>query len=406
MIMEQSLNQSLEKALCWLSESGVRVSDPNIPAYGGLLNGYDWKNKNYPYVYNEITGYGISAYVQFYRWFREEAFLNYAVQAADYLLKFQVKNESVFQFGAFPHSLSLKDNAVKNLYYAFDAGICIQGLMDLYLALGDRKYLRSAVDASRWLIRMQRSDGSFFAYFDETDGSLSHEGITFVGDGGCLHAKLAVALLKFRDNYCSEAPEFRDCARRVLNRTLELQHEDGSFWANDREAYVFTHAHCYALEGFLHGQMKTQDESYYETFKRGVDWLMDVQTADGALLRDYKADPRYSRYLKADRIFSLCTSDATAQAVRLWTIMYVKSHEEKYRESAQRGIGFLKRMQCLEERDPNMLGAFFYQVRRSRLFRSRTPVMYTWCTLFASAAMSMYREAEGKSADDLLDMIF
>ena len=119
------MDHNIDAAAKWLSESDIINKDKHTLCFGGINNAYMWKDKKYQYVYNEITGYAINAFVNLYKRLGQEKYLEYAKNAADYLIRLQEKDDNIFEYGAISHSMTLPDlRTVKN-YYSFDNAIIL-----------------------------------------------------------------------------------------------------------------------------------------------------------------------------------------------------------------------------------------------------------------------------------------
>ena len=126
------MDNNINAAIAWLSESGIINKDEQKPSFGGINNGYLWKDKTYQFVYSEITGYAVNVFINLYKWLGKETYLQYSKNAADYLIGLQEKDSNKFEYGAIFHSLTLPDlKNVKN-YYSFDNAMILHGMISLY----------------------------------------------------------------------------------------------------------------------------------------------------------------------------------------------------------------------------------------------------------------------------------
>jgi uncharacterized protein YyaL (SSP411 family) len=294
---------------------------------------------------------------------------------------------------------------VQKKYFAFDNGMIASGLMDLYEATGDLEYYEASKKCLAWLVDcLQMSDGAFNSYYDAETGGIHHGGPRFDKDRSILHAKIAIALLKVWQH--SGIQKFHDSATALLRWASDLQDADGAFWSNEYSKVVFTHAHCYSIEGFLYAYHMVGEEMYRDVALRGINWLCKAQLQDGSLNYQYKN--RYSVLdgLK-DRFVKRKTTDATAQAARLCLLANTLIERRRYRKCARRAIEFLEKMQITESRDRNIIGGLVYRRKESFMKKEIQPVLYSWCTQFAAQAFSMWLESEeGTLSKDSIASIF
>jgi uncharacterized protein YyaL (SSP411 family) len=368
----------VDLALHWLAHSDVRCAEADSMARGGVNQGYDWRRRSYPFVYSEITGYAISAFVNAYRWTSDEDYVVLAQQSADFLLLLQGLGMGKAGWGAIPHGLSLPALQPRHQYHSFDAAMCLQGLLDLNAIKPAPELRRSAQAIGDWLLeRMQQDNGAFLSMYDAEADEWQHAGDDLFGDGGCLHAKHAIGLLKL--GRVAGDDRYTVAAQRVCDWVLGLQDNDGAFWATERLRQVVSHPHCYATEGLLFAHYALGTERYLEAAQRAGEWLLKVQNRDGSINIAYKR--RWWRMGRriTEKFFPRRVTDATAQAIRIWLILYHLGCNHRFLDACYRAEGFLRRMQCTTSSDRNSVGGFY--------FRPGHPIMFTWCTMFAINAL-------------------
>ena len=160
------MEQHIEAAIKWLCDSDIRNTDTQKPSFGGINNAYFYKDQRYQYVYNEITGYAINSFLTIHKWLDEDRHLQYANDAADYLIRQQEKTEGLKTHHAISHGLIHPDLKKVQNYYTFDNAIILHGMMKLYQATGDQDYLNASLTIGKWLLSMQKPNGSFYAYYE------------------------------------------------------------------------------------------------------------------------------------------------------------------------------------------------------------------------------------------------
>src|ERR1044071_1015027 len=106
-------DQILAYNMKWLLTSDIRIK--HGPNEGAL---YGWKNLNpvsFPFIYSEITGYGITSFL----WIYSETGNIHALQAAKDASQWIIKNMRSYMLLARP-SESDNSDETSDLYYAFD----------------------------------------------------------------------------------------------------------------------------------------------------------------------------------------------------------------------------------------------------------------------------------------------
>jgi len=389
------VSKHLELASDWLTKSEIIHGSSANSRYGPLKGGYLIDEKKYNFIYNEINGYGISCFVNLYRSTGNEEYLRHAKAVADYLFSTLSGEDGHVSTLAFVHSASFPEQKLNRRYFSFDNGMIVSGLLDLYEVTGDLKYYDHGKRCISWIIEsLQQSDGAFHSYYNADTGEIWHGGEGFINDRSAIHTKLSIPLLKVWKHSGNAA--FLNSANTLMKWAKGLQAEDGAFWSDEYKKTVFTHYHCYAVEGFLYAYHVTRNEEYRSAALRGIDWLWGAQLRDGSMNYKYKSRHSILDGLK-DRLIKRKTSDATAQAVRLWLLADTITGENNYREAAAKGVRFLERMQLSNTDDKKTLGGLLYRRKQFMFIGRMQAKLYSWCTQFAAQAFTMWLQAESRS---------
>jgi uncharacterized protein YyaL (SSP411 family) len=372
--MQTAWSKPVELALTWLVNSEVRQPANAPKGLGGVKQGYNWKIRNYPYVYSEITGYAVSCFVNTYHWSGQTQYLDLAHQSAQFLLDIQDQTDHQALHGAIPQGLSLPNLEVLPQYHSFDAAMCLQGLLDLNTIEPTPELRQSAQLIGDWLVtQMQQASGAFLSRYNATTGERTHNTGQVFDDGSCLHAKHAIGLLKL--GRLTGDDRYTNAARRVCDWVLGLQDKDGAFWTTEGRGKVVSHSHCYATEGLLYASEAIKNERYREAAHRAGLWLLQAQNQDGSINIDYKQTWwRMGRRI-TEKVFPRRVSDATAQAIRIWLALYYIHSDQRFLKASHKAKKFLQRMQVSASNDLNALGGLSYWPDH--------PMMYTWCVMFA-----------------------
>ena len=390
--MNEQRIHAIEKAALWLTDSGIVEKDDQHPAFGGVYLGVHRPKGTYPKVNHMVTGYGISAFTYLHRRRLRADDLELALQAASYLNQHRHIEGHPMAFGAINHSYFQNELKPVEVYSSFGNAMILQGLCDLYRATSEGDLLDTALGIGNWLVEnMQRPDGSFYSRIELARRKRGHSGTSFDTDGGCLHAKNAIGLLRLH-RLCDDR-RFLRAAREVLNWVLLLQRDDGLFWANDRERYVFTHAHCYATEGMLFGSVILEDDRFIKSAAKAAEALLTLQLPDGSL----PAVPEEGRNLALRALNMMLpykATDATAQAARIWALMYIMSRDDRFLEAAHRAEEYLISVQLPQEAGRRFAGAFHYQEAETTIGLHVRSMLYTWVTQQSMFALYWLKDIE------------
>jgi len=303
-----------DRLMDWFLRSKIWNGEAYISYYSSKTRGP---------VYPEITAYAISLSCVLYKRTGNGEFLDRAEKCAKYMIK-NSRNGGIPSFS-------------DNLLYAFDTGIFISSMFDLHELTHEKAYLKEAERSLSWLCFLW--DGRQFAAVNEIPKNFDWFHVPSV------HlAKLAIPLLK-ASKWLKEE-KYAMVASKLLNRYRQLQTESGSFIVNEESGIVMTHPHCYATEGFLYAYHALEDQAFLEVARKASDWLCRTQNSDGSLYRCYSSQ----KMIKKEK---LKTSDATAQATRIWKLLGVNQEgiDRAYRyldgELAENGLTLFKKESTL-----------------------------------------------------------
>ncbi len=376
-------NDLVEKLLFFLKKALL------VKVYNGLgyLYGYDiGNNKPLEPVYCEVAGYGLSLHTFLYLWLNKEQYeyIGGLLSFLDY--SFSQNNSHVAPYGFYPSK-----NVWDELVYSFDNGVIVKGLLDAYKILNDKKILEKSLKVSEWLINnMQYDDGSFRAAYNYSRKAFV-DFDKWYGSKGCLHGKLAMPFLFIWRLSGNE--RFRESSIKLVQWLLNLQLSNGAFRAKEKANYVFLHAHCYALEGLLYAWYFLGNDEYLDAIIRGAKWLSEVQYKGGGIPVLYPS----SRLLKRVAI------DATAQAIRIWLILYKITDNMYWFRRAEAGIKFLNKTSLKNKCKKGLLPAYTYIIGP---ITHNTCRLHTWSIMFAIQSLIMYENVEEMKLREIIERLF
>lgn len=329
---------------------------------GGLRDGNQPGTDTYQFLYVETTGYLVTYFINLYNNTKVALYKQRAMLAADFLV-------GILEGNKLPYNFDLTTKKPDERFFVFDNSICIQGLVDAYQLSKKKVYLETAETIAGWITtEMWQKDGSFLAYYDATEDSAVHPGSDFSADGGCIQIKNAIAFLKLFE--ATKKSTYKQVAEKILDHGHAFQLKNGGFKVNSKNEGVFSHAHCYATEGYLYGWSVLKKPAYLEAVKRAAEYLQAVQHSNGGISQRNQT-PGWA-------------ADATAQAVRIWQSLDLLSGEATFAAPIKRALGFLKAM----ESQVSKTEAQGISYTKQRLGR-KNKVLYTWVTMFAASALTL-----------------
>jgi hypothetical protein len=315
-ILHEKSNQIFNDSVKWLLHSGIRIKNGhNIGAV------YGWKNLNppsYPFIYSEITGYAITSYVYIHS---ELAGCQEALYAAKDSASWIIQNLTMHKSS----SLSLLPAGVieisdfdlkgdlSNQIYAFDNGMILLGLLNLYKITKEKNLLIAAEKIAESLIEKFFDGSKLVAVLDRScntipsNNLISDHGIKWSNVSGPYHSKLSLGLLEL--SCLTNNNNYAMVSDSLCKFALEFQRADGRFITNpDQENITFLHPHLYTCEGLIYSGIKNSDLNYLSAGIKGVTWAMrQINPLTGGL-------PRNTASRSPEQ------SDCTAQLLRLLII--------------------------------------------------------------------------------------
>ena len=352
----------LRLVLSWVFESGILGDE------GYFFSWYDADSREYPFVYTEMLGYGISTILYFYQKTGDGRYLERALKTGDWLIEHVTSMRGAFQWKYF-----LNHGIADKVLYAFDNAVCMRALLDLSQLTDEGRFREAAMRSARWLFEiMGEDDGSFRARYDPE--SRVFGGSRWSHRSGSYHGKIGIGVHKVAEYL----PQFEDVSLSLGNWVLSLQDGDGRFITNPGSPDTYVHAHCYAAEGLLYLGLQKSDSSFIDAALTAAAWLKTIQRPNGAVGRWY----RDGKGLMDDD-----NMDALAQSIRLWMLCGTLQGGNDYTESIETGLRCLLGYQSLDD-DPRIRGGMHY----AKLNGEVVPHINCCVSLFTAQALQMYLE--------------
>ncbi len=372
-------NDAITLAKNWLLRSGIQ--EDKGPQKGGFNAWFDMDSRKYSYVYSEITGYGITTLLYIKDVFGENV-SDKAGCAADW-----IREKAMHPSGGVRTRQYLNEMDESELYsfeseviYAFDCGMVLYGLVNLYKECSKEDHLELAKKLADFLLNtMRKKDGLFTPIFNAKTGVKENFHVKWSTESGSYHAKLALGLVDMFD--VTGDDKYEKAAITLCENALGFQEKSGRFITSKAEGSTHLHPHSYSAEGLLYTGLFFGRKDLVEAAARAVRWALDRQTPDGGIFKKYSGDT-FVRFYRTDTL---------AQILRLGVILYNLGVLEK---------SYLPRLSLLR----NILlsfqhsggdvqkGGFYYGFK---LTGERPAHINSWCSMFALQALTMYDELIG-----------
>lgn len=370
--LDERINMGVE----WMLNSGIQnTSGEHI---GGFNGWHDLDKKTYPFVYSEITGYGMNTLLFFNSLAHTPAFVHRAELAAKWIIDSAMHNCGGVRTRAYntdPDNLYSFEN---NTLYIFDNGMVLSGLVNLYMVTKKEAYLKAAIDIGNFLLLMQKNDGFFYAAYDANNAIRIDNQDKWSSQSGSYHTKLAIGLVDLYNATKDEA--FLNSALRICNVSLKLQEKNGRFITQQNEISTHMHPHCYSAEGLIYAGSVLGENKLIQSAANAIKWALENQLPDGGVPCKFID----GKFITHER------SDTLAQVLRL--SLYLRSiglieEDTKIENLKNRLIQFQKT-------EGDQSGGFFYG---TELDGTRRNHINSWCSMFAIQSLAMYNHFKKRS---------
>jgi len=374
--------KAITMAKNWVLNSGIQNMTGNN--CGGFNSWFDTKTGKYPYVYSEITGYGITTLLFLKRVFNED-YDDRARLAADWLInnaasdRWGVKTRHYQQDMAEFESYSFERGKI----YAFDNGMVLYGLINLYKDCKDEKYLEFSKKIADFLINtMRKDDGTFFASYDPKTRDREDLPAKWSSQSGSYHAKIALGLTDLYD--VTKDDSYKDVVLDLCRASMTFQDPTGRFITSREDKSTHLHPHAYSAEGLLYAGMYFNKDEFISSAEKAVMWALDNQYEDGGIPK---------KFVNSGFI-ELYRSDVLAQILRLAVILKGLGRlDQKHAAMMEKLKNKLLNFQ--HDSDDLQAGGFYYGFTLDGVKKKH---INSWCSMFALQALIMYDEGKGQGA--------
>lgn len=367
---------AVEKVANWLVHSGIQNISDDPKKKGGINSWFDLNKKDYPYIYSEITGYGMTTLVFLHQLFQDELFLNQGILAGQWVLKNALDDTGGVKTRDYlsPDPEAANYSFESGQLYSFDSGIVLFGLLNIYKKNQDPAFLDAAIKIGNFLINQcQKSDGAMYAYYDRQKNNPVSEFKKWSTQSGSFHAKIAMGLYLLYE--ITTDHKYLKSVERLLDSSLQFQKPDGRFISFADHGGTHLHPHAYSCEGLLFVGLKMKNDKYLSAVRRGVEWALNHVRNDGTLNYIYDGE----KFNNLERV------DALSQVLRLGAYLEQKNmishaYRDKLNNMASRLLAYQK---TIDEQ----VGGFYYGFHDNG---EKLNHINSWCTMFALQALSYY----------------
>ncbi|HTZ11650.1 MAG TPA: hypothetical protein VMD04_04675 [Candidatus Margulisiibacteriota bacterium] len=344
----------------WILSSGIQSEK------GPFYSWYDLDKKRYPYIYSEITGYGITTLLFLYKLSGENKLVKKAKLAAQWIIENALDDSGGVKARLYGDEClaeshySFEDGNI----FSFDTGMVLYALINLYKVTGENLYLEKSKAIAAFLLdTMLQRDGSMAAIFN----SGSKKGIEsydkWSNQPGAFHAKVSLGLVDLFE--VTRDGRHKEAALELCDFAIGLQEaSSGRFITNKSDNTTHLHPHSYAIEGLWYAGVNFGVSRFIDSARRATKWML--HQASGSGLNELY-NPSSGKFNDFQR------SDILAQALRLALLFGIKDRQEELKVA-------LLQYQYRQEETVQEGGLFFSKDSRH---------LNSWCTMFALQALKL-----------------
>jgi len=385
------MNNSILLTKKWLLSSGIQNIGKEQKANGGFNSWYDVDKKNYCYIYSEITGYGISTLLFLDKYLKDNLFLHRAEAAADWIINIAMHKSGGVKTRYYLYKAEGQEKYSfdSEILYTFDTGMVLNGMVNLFKVVKDKKYLDACVNMADFLMdKMLKDDNSFYAYLDTKQDSLVDVEDKWSTQSGSYHAKLAIGFVDLY--YAANDEKYKEVAIKICEHALAFQTEEGRFVTSRDTGNTHIHPHCYSAEGLFYTGVKFGVSKYVESAKKAILWVLDNQLESGGVSPLYVKSE--NKFVENER------TDTLAQVLRLGSLLIKYGFLDiKYIDALEK---LKNRLLQFQEKDGLQAGGFKYGFEENG---KKLDHLNSWCTMFVIQALLLYDRINVKSED--IDML-
>lgn len=348
----------------WLLHSGIQAEQ------GGFYAWEDVENKNYSFLYPEITGYAVTLLCFLYEITKDDLYIMRAKRAAGWII-----NKAIHSSGGVLTKSYITD-AVEHYsfergnIYTFDCAMVAFGLLKLYRITNQKEYLDAAKGIIGFLVdNMLKENGLFHPIFDTKNNSTYEDSVKWSRQAGSFHCKLSLCLCELaeieKDSY------YQNLAGNLIDSSIRHFYKDKRFINNISDESTHFHPYCYTIEGILYYCYKLKDDRYRKLVEDTFDWILKFQELDGGIPTGVFKDGR-------EKIVHQ-RSDIQTQVLRLYYLIKNKDCNSNFDKGK-----LLGRLIQFQNLDQGHKGSFYFGVDEDGSYRKHSN---SWCSMFALQAL-------------------
>lgn len=365
------IKNTLEKCIRFL-QSSLCIDDSKTRARGGFFGFQNTvkplRKTDEPFIFYEITGYGINLLLKLNQWYGEPHFLNLAHDAADCIIKAQIDYNEPNIGGAIYDRYYPAQDKYFPTFHAYPNAVCAGALCELYKHTKNPRLKESAVHIKDWLFRNSVKKGNSCIGFNEFYSTGKPSQKLFPYESICI----PFILLKFQDEF-ELTPTQKDELFESIRWAISSQTDEGFFpffYHLQKQKYnttAYSHFTIYPLYNLMGYPLAELEDigvhTSFDTYKKCAQWMLRVQGSNGGFYTYYHGNKHVWHQ----------QSPAAGQALCAFTLMYEKTDDRRYLEAARNAGQWLAQNQINEG---NFSGGFYWIYPNKKFSSIQKNIMY------------------------------
>jgi len=365
------IDSSLESSIKFLT-SPLTIDNSNTKANGGFYGFQNtsavFRKTDKPFIFYEITGYGINLLLKLHNWYQDQKFLDLAKKAGDCILLAQLKNDKSKNYGAIYDRFYPENKEFYETFHSYPNAVCAGALCELYQQTKDEKLRNAAKEVTQWLFHVLVKQDDKCIGFREFHSTNQESEKIFPYESICI----PFILLKFQDEL-----ELSNNQKKQLTQAiswgLESQTGDGFFpffYSQSDEKFnetAYSHFTTYPLYNLM-GYPLSELEDFgitdcFNSYVKCGKWLAKVQDKNGGF---------FTYYFQNEHVWHQ-QSPAVGQALCAFVHLYQKTNDKKFFESAKKCADWLVKNQI---KDDQFKGSYYWIFPNKHFSKLQKKIMY------------------------------
>lgn len=363
----------------WIINSGIQNTQGEKKHLGGFNSWFNLDFQEYPFIYTEITGYGITLLLFLYELDQNKIFLQKAQLAGDWIINCALHSSGgVYTRSYYQNDLLNNDYSFENgNLYTFDTGMVLFGILKLYKFTKNEIYLEISKRMVDFILKMQKDNGGFFSFYNPKNNQKYDNDDKWSNQSGAYQSKILMGLYDFYE--ISHDEKIKLLIIKSCEFALQFQELDGRFITQRKNGSSLLHPHCYAVEGLFYCGLKMNEQKFIDSAIKGIQWSFSNQMENGGIPQLFHE----GSFIKFER------TDILAQVLRMG--LFINHHSKKEIIIKEKLERLRNRILEFQNKDEIHKGGIKYGYENDGSLHNH---VNSWCSFFSLQAFYNFKFVE------------